>query len=463
MTGRILIVDTVPTNRVVLKAKMLAAHFSVETCSTIADAIKRIAAAAPDLVMINLSDPVEDRHNFCKSLRNQPETASIGIVAVGVADTAMARFAALDAGADDVLPLPVNDVLLVARIRSLLRAHSSGADIGLHHAVGRALGFEEAGTPFASSSRVAVVSDAPATAEALISDLRIALQQKIAYVPLGTSMTDVPITPTPDLMIITTGADEVARGRYFGAISDLRTRPDTRATAQLVIVPRNQPEVAATFLDLGADDVVSEDCDTRELVLRAKALLRRKHQCDRVSASLRSGLYAAMTDPLTGLYNRRYATARLEHLAEEAALSGQSFAVMMVDIDHFNTINDKHGHLVGDQVLRQLANCLRKNLRAIDLVARIGGEEFLVALPQTTEAQAEQAADRLRNLIGQTAFVTGHAGARLDVTVSIGVVVETPQRADHPTVADLCSTADQALFQAKMAGRNRVAMGRSAA
>lgn len=155
MTGRILIVDTVPTNRIVLKVKMLAAQFSVDACGSRKDAELAIAHKKPDLILINLSDPTEDRHGFCRELKENPDTAAIAIISVGVIDTARARFAALDAGADDVLPRPINDALLLARMRSLLRVRHARHELMLRDGTSRALGFEEARRNFDATARIA--------------------------------------------------------------------------------------------------------------------------------------------------------------------------------------------------------------------------------------------------------------------------------------------------------------------
>ena len=138
MTGRILIVDTLPTNRIVLKVKMLAAQFKVDACASRLEAETIIAKDRPDLILINLSDQAEDRHGFCRELKDDPETAAIAIISVGIADTARARFAALDAGADDVLPRPINDALLLARIRSLLRVRHARHELLLRDGTSRA-------------------------------------------------------------------------------------------------------------------------------------------------------------------------------------------------------------------------------------------------------------------------------------------------------------------------------------
>ena len=136
---------------------------------------------------------------------------------------------------------------------------------------------------------------------------------------------------------------------------------------------------------------------------------------------------------------------------------------MMLDIDHFKAINDHYGHAVGDQVLVAFALRLRQNLRAIDLVGRVGGEEFLVAMPRTSGRAARIAANRLRRIISTTPFQLEESDVSISVSVSVGVAVSAAgQNADKP-LAQLCHHADSALYRAKTAGRNRVAMAQPAA
>ena len=388
MSGRILIIDTVATNRIVLKVKMLAAQFSVDACSSRIEAEAIISTNRPDLILINLSDPVEDRHEFCRTLKSDPDTSKIAVIAVGVADTSKARFSALDVGADDVLPHPMNDVLLLARIRSLLRVRNASQELFLRDGTSRALGFEEANAPFETASHVAMLSHNETFNANFNVMLRKGLQQPIQELSTNCVLKQTAVTPVPDLFVIDYSHVNLDQPALYHLVSDLRSRSETRLSTQLIIVPDGESEMAAMFLDLGADDVVTAGTSQGELTLRAKALLRRKLLHDRLRDTVRDGLHAAITDPLTGLYNRRYVEAHLARLAEESHKSGSQLAVMMMDIDHFKSVNDTYGHAAGDKVLIQLADRLRANLRAIDLVARVGGEEFLVAMPHTNPVQA---------------------------------------------------------------------------
>ncbi|MCK0121682.1 diguanylate cyclase [Loktanella sp. F6476L] len=216
-------------------------------------------------------------------------------------------------------------------------------------------------------------------------------------------------------------------------------------------------------LDLGADDVITTSVASDELGIRCVALARRKRQQEQLRTTVRDGLKAAVTDPLTGLYNRRYATPYLTEIAKQSKKTGQEFAVMMIDIDHFKAINDTHGHAAGDAVLVELADRLRNNLRAIDLIARVGGEEFLVALPHSTPEQAQTAANRLCRLVNQKHFSVGANRHPLRVTISVGVAVGGVESTDIIGADDMCHQADGALYVAKSSGRDRVSLTHSAA
>lgn len=162
-------------------------------------------------------------------------------------------------------------------------------------------------------------------------------------------------------------------------------------------------------------------------------------------------LQQATTDGLTGLVNRRQFTELLQRACSRAGTAPLPTAVLMLDIDHFKAINDRHGHAAGDAVLVHLAGLLREHLRDIDVVARIGGEEFAALLPSTDFAGAMDAAERLREKIAGTAVVT--EGKHIPFTISIGVsLIARPE----PDAGAALKRADQALYAAKQAGRNCV-------
>jgi two-component system cell cycle response regulator len=244
-------------------------------------------------------------------------------------------------------------------------------------------------------------------------------------------------------------------------MSELRSRHATRYSAVCIALPREARDTAAMALDLGASDLIEEGSDPAEIAHRIRVQIDQKRRIDRLRASVATGLRMALTDPLTGLYNRRYALPHLARIAGHAQTTGRSFAVMLMDLDRFKSVNDTHGHAGGDAVLIEVAERFRTNLRAVDLVARIGGEEFLVALPDTSLAAARSTAERLRRVIEERPVRLPQGGST-HVTMSIGLAMcETGDGPDR--IDSLIARADNALMAAKAEGRNQVTVALSAA
>jgi diguanylate cyclase (GGDEF)-like protein len=166
----------------------------------------------------------------------------------------------------------------------------------------------------------------------------------------------------------------------------------------------------------------------------------------------------AVVDPLTGMLNRKALATRVQELTEQSSISGEPIGVIVGDIDRFKRINDLHGHSTGDAVLTAVAYVLRKQLRAFDLVYRLGGEEFLVLLPGSTLDRAQMRAERLRAAVADATLAAG-----VSLTMSFGVSASEPgEEFDYEAVF---ARADAALYEAKRAGRNAVVAerGRTAA
>jgi two-component system cell cycle response regulator len=272
---------------------------------------------------------------------------------------------------------------------------------------------------------------------------------------------------TPDVFVLVLPEDEASAMEELRLISALRANAQARHTGVIVLQPKENSAVGAHALDLGADDLMTDGFDAEELALRVKSVVRRKRMGERLRASVRTGLQAAVFDPLTGLYNRRYAMPHLERVAEHARKTDRSFAVMAADLDHFKRINDLYGHGSGDVVLAEVARRLRTSLRNTDMVARVGGEEFMVIMPGTDLADARTAALRICASISGTPFDIPGSQAPISVTISIGIAIGSAdvfRNADDAKNGEaLRAEADSALYAAKGRGRNQVKLGRPAA
>ncbi|MGL4541976.1 MAG: diguanylate cyclase [Polymorphobacter sp.] len=244
-------------------------------------------------------------------------------------------------------------------------------------------------------------------------------------------------------------------------LARLRTAAHDNDVPVLALVPRNMPEALIKAFDLGVSDCAGLPVDDGEVRARVAALLRRKRMIDRLSSEARSTQLLANTDAVTGLYNRRYLDVELAETVARARAGGQPLVVLMLDIDAFKPVNDRFGHAAGDRALQAVAARLVASVRGSDIVARYGGDELVVLMPDTDLVTARRVAERLRETVEATPIDGPDARtAAIRITVSIGVAALDSHDTD---AAGLLSRADAALFVAKRAGRNRVETAGSAA
>lgn len=460
MAGKILIVDDVATNRIVLKVKLASAHYETVQASSGAEALATARALCPDLVLLDVELPDMSGIEVCEALKADPATADIPVVMITAFRDAGRRLEALRAGAEDVFWKPLDELVLLARLRSLLRARETQEQLGLRDEAGRELGFAEPAPSFEGPGLIGLVSGRIEEGLGWKRALQPLMADHLLVLDRDAALADRPDAPVPDVFIVAASLLRPGDGLRF--MSELRSLPATRHSAVCLMMTEAGRDTSAIALDLGANDLFEPGMDPVELALRIRAQLARKRQADRLRNSLADGLRLAMIDPLTGLHNRRYALPHLARIAERAAESGRPFAVLLLDLDRFKLINDGFGHAAGDAVLVEVADRLRSNLRAVDLLARIGGEEFLVALPDTGLEAAQATAERLRSAIGDQAVrVPGTTG--LSVTLSIGLTMGGGAADDLAPVEALVARADHALLAAKSDGRNQVTVSRSAA
>jgi len=220
----------------------------------------------------------------------------------------------------------------------------------------------------------------------------------------------------------------------------------------ILVTARADTSSRVEGLRIGADDYVSKPFDERELLARVEGMLRIKRMHDEVSRARTRLQELAVRDDLTGLFNFRYLHTRLHEEFKRAERYREPLACAMVDVDGFKRFNDDYGHDVGDQVIRLVAERLQEALREIDVVARYGGDEFLLILPSTHFSGALTVADRTWRSVSERPFDVN--GVPLRVTCSIGVALY-PSR-DVTSKDELLKAADAALYQAKDEGRNRI-------
>jgi len=235
--------------------------------------------------------------------------------------------------------------------------------------------------------------------------------------------------------------------------SQIRSLERTRNIPILALAEANNGAQLARGLEIGVNDYLTRPIDNNELLARVRTQIKKRRYTERLRDNVQMSIEAAITDGLTGLFNRRYMETHLGTLVEQSAARGKPITVLVVDIDYFKAINDGYGHDAGDDVLREFSLRIRKAIRNIDLACRYGGEEFVIVMPETDMAVATMVAERMRRRIASEPFTVEQGKRSIEVTISIGIsALSDPS----DTAATILKRADQALYRAKRDGRNRV-------
>ncbi len=451
MTARVLVVDDIAANIRLLETRLAAEYFDVVTAMNGPEALELCARGQCDIVLLDVMMPGMDGFEVCRRLKADPKTAHIPVIIVTALDEPADRIAGLEAGADDFLTKPVDDVALVTRVKSLVRLKTLTDELMMRAATSNEIGLDEAMDPSTlagEGGRMLLVDDMAATVERAVRILS----------PHHTI--DVEANPHEALFRAADGDYDLAivslslaEADGLRLCSQLRSVDATRMVPILVIADPGDNARLLRGLDLGVNDYLLRPIDANEMLARVRTQIRRKRFADRLRDNMQMTIEMAVTDGLTGLHNRRYLERHLAALVTQARARSRPLSVLALDIDHFKAVNDSHGHLAGDAVLQEFARRVRKVVRSIDLACRLGGEEFVVAMPDTDSALAMAVGERIRQKIAEEPF-QADGGVTLEVTVSIGVSsLESPE--DGPEA--LLKRADEALYKAKRAGRNRVA------
>ncbi|MCH2096363.1 MAG: diguanylate cyclase [Rhodobacteraceae bacterium] len=458
MVGRILVVDNVSVNRIILRVKLSAAGFEVLQCSSIEMAVSFAVQTQPDVIVASCDHQDNSGVRLCQVLNAALGSKAPPVLLLCGEPTSCVVLNALQAGAADVLRRPISDKLLLARVRNTIRRETVRRDLQTkveHSDDMFAIHAQRMQQP---TAHIALVMPPGLRARRCLDSLRQRTQHEVELLSPSTALRRVYKPRDYDLYVLI--KDQEGPEPDLDAVTELRSTPSTRHAGIAVVLGQHQTDQAHRALDLGADDVMLSGIDHEELALRLTLQAQIKWLSDCLRNHVNDSLRAAVKDPLTGLHNRRYALNKLASISERSAHTAKPFAVMIADLDHFKAVNDSHGHGAGDAVLKQVAARLSHALPADSLLARIGGEEFLIALPDTDIETAETMAKQLCDVIAATPYRLTD-GSTLGSTISIGLALCSGVQ--HLPPLDLIAKADQALYGAKTHGRNQVTVSRSAA
>ncbi len=449
MTARILVVDDIEVNVRLLEARLTAEYYEVTGANDGPTALAKAAEMLPDIILLDVMMPGMDGFEVCRRLKEDLATRHIPVVLVTALDGHANRIAGLDAGADDFLTKPIDDVMLFARVRSLTRLKLIIDELREREASGRRMGVIASATSRLGGlgGRVLVVDDNERQAQRILAELNLEHRPVLERDPEKAHLT----ARGPVDLIIVNATAKAFDGLRFAAT--LRSDEATRHLPILAVVDTDERSRVVKALELGVNDLLPKPVDPQELLARVKTQIKRKRYTDFLRENLDHSLELAVTDQLTGLHNRRYMTGQLNALVNRAVRGGDAVSALMIDIDHFKKINDSFGHAVGDEVLREFAVRLASNVRAVDLPCRYGGEEFTVIMPDTRIEDAQRIAERIRLHVAGSPFRVAQGEEMLSVTISIGVATTL---SEHDSPEALLKRADEAVYEAKSAGRNKV-------
>lgn len=449
MSARVLVVDDILANRKLLQAKLCHEYFEVITASNGQEAIDVARSQHPDIILLDVMMPVMDGFEACEILKTDQATRHIPVVMVTALGDREHRLKGLTAGADDFLTKPVDDFALMSRVRALTKYKMVMDELRSREANGRRIGViegDEMRGPV-EPARILIIDDNERQAR------RIGMTLKQEHRPIlwgDKNNSAATAKASIDLIVLSLDAKTFDPLRLC---AHFKSQPNTRDLPILIVADFEAEAKGMRALELGASDIIMRPIDTEELSARVRTQVRKKRSLDAMRRRLDESMELAITDQLTGLFNRRHMMKQMSQFLNRANAGGAPVSVFIADIDHFKRVNDTYGHDVGDEVLQEFAARMKDNVRPGDIPCRQGGEEFVVIMPNTPGDLASAAAERLRRNVAGQAFEIERGRKTLEVTVSLGVATSSGSEC---TIDDLLKRADEALYEAKAAGRNQV-------
>lgn len=451
---KILIVDDDPTNAKLLAAKLGDSNYTILKAYGGEEALQKAKSENPDLVLLDVMMPGMNGFEVTAHMKNCPETSDIPIILVTALDGSDNKTKGLEAGADDFLNKPVHTAELKARVKSLLRLKRYSDQLKARaHAKGMVL------DPFSCDDtmselrlpKLLIVEDSPADAK-LIKSLLNSLACSILIVHSGEEALSICNNHKIDIMIL----DMVLPGMDgYEVVKQIKENASTQSIQIIVVTSLQDIESKIKGYEFGVDDFLMKPINFNEFRARVNSLIKKKAYHDKLMTSFEVAVQAAITDKLTGVYNSGYLQHYLKNELKRADRHHHPVSLLMLDIDNFKLVNDRHGHLAGDNLLKEIAAKLGDSIREVDVMARFGGDEFAIILPYTQKENAAAVAERIRLAVENSAVAVSDQTSHT-ISLSIGVAEYAP---GVDTVQDLIQKADQALYMAKSNGKNKVCSG----
>lgn len=446
MTANVLIVDDLEPNIRLLEAKLLSEYYTVFATNSGIKAIEILKKEKIDVILLDVMMPQMDGFETCRRIKENPDTTHIPVVMVTALTEIEDRIKGLEAGADEFLTKPINDVALFARVKSLSRIKIMIDELKIRNQTNINLGISEIDINHNFENNKILLINDDIVQGRNINKMLLKLTPQIKIFN-SLDKLDEFNDYIPDLVIISCQLEETDPLR---ATVMIKSKENLRHSIVMLFAEEENIQMVIKGMELGVNDYFIYPVDENELIARVKTQLRRKLYQDNLRNQLEQSISLSITDGLTGVYNRRYFDSHIKQMTDIAKDQKKSLILLMLDIDHFKKVNDNYGHQAGDTVLKIFVNTLKNVIRVTDLIARYGGEEFAIILSDLTIEEAMQIAERGRQLIEETKIKISD-DLILNITASIGIATYK-----YDDIQAFITSADKALYQAKEQGRNRV-------
>lgn len=448
MTANVLVVDDLEPNIKLLEAKLLSEYYTVFTANSGIKGLQLLKEHKIDIILLDVMMPDMDGFETCRRIKADPETTHIPVIMVTALSDIEDRIKGLEAGADEFLTKPINDIPLFARVKSLSRMKNMIDELKLRNKTNAELGasiieFKDNFT----DSKILLINDDVIQIKNL-SKMMSRFSPQIRTVTKASEL-DLPVDYVPDLVIVSCQFEE---GDPLRICVMLKSKENFNHTILMMLAEEENLPMVIRGMELGVNDYFIYPVDENELLARLRTQLRRKQYQDDLRNELEQSVNLSIKDGLTGVFNRRYFDIHINQMMKKASESNRPLCLMMFDIDHFKIVNDTYGHQAGDEILRSFTNTLKNNFRVTDLIARYGGEEFAVLLCDTSIDEAMIVAERVRGNVEALEFVIPTQTVRIKKTTSIGVT----KYKNHENINSFIERADNALYEAKETGRNKI-------